>query len=292
MVKNQDKSFQSASEHIFLVPRHGLELETARPSTLWIEAESKDNGCQPQSKQNPSIPRHGAALETARPSTLRAWCGAGNGTHSATPRHGAALVTARPSTWRVWCGAGNGTHREGGSAPPSPPTESDPRRTWRAAGTPVGSLLQRGSPSPPPKRTKKPAKTEKRKKTKPKRKKEHATRRYKSETTRRKTQLHPRGAVRDQLPSQRWQKYQKTVWQKGYRKKQGQAEAEVVQDHQQDSWSKPEGTGNYNNKGKKEDHRDKDKNKEGNKLYDHGGFKDQWNKNGTYNKQRCHQKAF
>ena len=111
MEKSQDKGLQSASEHIFLVPRHGLELETARPSTLWIEEVSKDKGCQPQSKRNPSIPRHGAALETARPSTLRAWCGAGNGTHSATPRHGAALVTARPSTWRVWCGAGNGTHR-------------------------------------------------------------------------------------------------------------------------------------------------------------------------------------
>jgi hypothetical protein len=291
MVKSQDKSFQSASERSFLVPRHGSELETARPSTLWIEEVSKDNGCQPQSKQNPSIPRHGAALETARPSTLRAWCGAGNGTHSATPRQGAALVTARPSMWRVWCGAGNGTHREGGSAPPSPPTERDLRRTWRAAGTPVGSLLQRGSPSPPPKWTKKPAKAEKRKQTKPKRKKEHATRKYKSETTRRKTQLHPRGAVRDQL-SQRGRKDQKTAWQKGYWKKQGQAEAEAVQDHQQDSWCKPEGTGNHNNKGRKEDHRDKDKNNKGKELYDHGGFKDQRSKKGTYNKQHYYQRAF
>ena len=71
-----------------------------------------------------------------------------------------------------------------------------------------------------------------------------------------------------------------------------QAELEEVQNYQKDSWSKPEGTGNYNNKGKKEDHRDKDKNKEGKELYDHGGFKDQWNKNGTYNKQHYHQKAF
>ena len=130
MEKSQDKSFQSASEHIFLVPRHGLELETARPSTLWIEEVSKDNGCQPQSKQNPSIPRHGAALETARPSTLRAWCGAGNGTHSATPRHGAALVKARPSTCRVWCGAGNGTHARGGTRASRPH-----RSTTRPGGT-------------------------------------------------------------------------------------------------------------------------------------------------------------
>ena len=37
---------------------------------------------------------------------------------------------------------------------------------------------------------------------------------------------------------------------------------------------------------------DKDKNKKGKELYDHGGFKDQRNKNGTYNKQHYHQKAF
>ena len=50
----------------------------------------------------------------------------------------------------------------GGSAPVSTPTEIGPllraegeRRTWRAAGTPVGGLFARGSPSPPPKRTRK-----------------------------------------------------------------------------------------------------------------------------------------
>ena len=99
MEESQDKGLQSASEHIFSVPRHGSELETARPSTLRAEEVSKDKGCQPQSKQNPSIPRHGAALVTARPSTLRVWCGAGNGTHRVT------INTA------TWCGAGNGTHR-------------------------------------------------------------------------------------------------------------------------------------------------------------------------------------
>ena len=43
----------------------------------------------------------------------------------------------------------------GGSAPLSPTEIGPQRRTWRAAGTPVGGLFQRGSPSPPPKRTKK-----------------------------------------------------------------------------------------------------------------------------------------
>ena len=52
--------------------------------------------------------------------------------------------------------ADNTALASGGSAPLSPPTESGPaRRTWRAAGTPVSGLFQRGSPSPPHKRTKK-----------------------------------------------------------------------------------------------------------------------------------------
>ena len=264
MEKSQDKGFQSASEHIFWVPRHGLELEkTARPSMLWIVEVSKDKGCQPQSKQNPSIPRHGAALETARPSTLRAWCGAGNGTHSATPRHGAALVTARPSTWRVWCGAGNGTHTEGGSAPPSPPTENDPSRTWRAAGTPVGSLLQRGSPSPPPKRTKKTGEDGETEEDQTKSEEGARDEEEQDRVDKKKNAISSSRSSARSSTKPKVAKRAKTVWQKGHRKKQGQAEAEEVQDYLKDSRSKPEGTGNYNNKGKKEDHWDKDKNKEG-----------------------------
>ena len=227
MEESQDKGLQSASEHIFSVPRHGSELETARPSTLRAEEVSKDKGCQPQSKRNPSIPRHGAAL-----------------------------VTARPSTWRVWCGAGNGTHTEGGSAPPSPPTENDPSRTWRAAGTPVGSLLQRGSPSPPPKRTKKTGEDGETEEDQTKAEEGARDEEEQDRVDKKKNAISSSRSSARSSTKPKVAKRAKTVWQKGHRKKQGQAEAEEVQDYQKDSRSKPEGTGNYNNKGKKEDHRD------------------------------------
>ncbi len=75
-------------------------------------------------------------------------------------RRGAAMAAAsngEPQAAAQKEGEGEGAKTspqspvDGGGAPVSPPA----RRTWRAAGTPVGGLFRKGSPSPPPKRPKK-----------------------------------------------------------------------------------------------------------------------------------------